>query len=791
MTTSPGSGNDIISGGAGNDRASYFDDGFDGAGPITQGINANLATGTVVDGWGNTDTLTGIENINGTELVDQITGDALNNSLTGNGGNDFLFGGDGEDVLAGGDGNDTLDGQGNISGGQFDYADYRDATGAVTANLATGTASGLGVGTDTLISIEGIFGSAYDDSIVGAATDDLFFGNLGNDTIDGGAGFDIVGYNLVPVTTGVTVNLATGVVTGGAGNDQLSNIEGVLGTAFADVITGNAEGNFLRGNAGNDTIDGGAGSDRAAYDFASGGVTVNLVTGTSSGADGVDTLISIENLRGSSFADTLIGNSGNGFANDFQGEAGNDTMDGGAIADRINYTDLNTANYSRSPGAINLSLATGIAQDGYGGTDTLSNFNFVVGSNFNDTLTGSTALIFEHFEGGVGNDTIDGGAITDTLNFENSNRVSYQNAAAAVTVDLLAGTATGGAGNDTLLNINWARGSNFNDTLLGSDTTTVTELFEGRAGNDTIDGRGGSDVVRYENATSAVSVNLATGQANDGQGGTDSLLNIEAIRGSAFNDTLTGGNLANGSGASDGLEFFTGGAGNDTIDGGAGYDRADYTTSTAGVVVTLGGTSNGTASDGLGGTDTLISIEGVRGSAFNDTLTGSDSGVFESFEGREGNDSIDGNGGIDRADYQFAKAGVAVNLSTGAVDDGYGSSDTLFDIEDVRGSRDFNDTLTGNAADNKLEGLGGDDVLSGGLGNDTLIGGDGNDTLRYGGTATITGGAGIDRVVLSVAAIEAGNVAAVVTDFQAGTGGDHAGPGGRHYAPAGPRHGGQ
>ncbi len=58
-----GSGNDILAGGAGDDWASYFDDGNDGAGPITQGINANLATGTVLDGWGNTDTLTGIENI--------------------------------------------------------------------------------------------------------------------------------------------------------------------------------------------------------------------------------------------------------------------------------------------------------------------------------------------------------------------------------------------------------------------------------------------------------------------------------------------------------------------------------------------------------------------------------------------------------------------------------------------------------------------------------------------------------------------------------------------------------
>jgi Ca2+-binding RTX toxin-like protein len=174
--------------------------------------------------------------------------------------------------------------------------------------------------------------------------------------------------------------------------------------------------------------------------------------------------------------------------------------------------------------------------------------------------------------------------------------------------------------------------------------------------------------------------------------------------------------------ANDELEFFQGMAGNDTIDGGSGYDRAEYHLSTAGVNVTLGGAGNGSATgDTSVGTDTLISIEGVRGSAFNDTLTGSDAAdIFESFEGREGNDQIDGKGGVDRVDYQNSKAGVTVTLANagagGTASDGYGGTDTLKNIENVRGSRDFNDNLVGNDSDNLLEGLGGNDTLDGGLG---------------------------------------------------------------------------
>ena len=144
-------------------------------------------------------------------------------------------------------------------------------------------------------------------------------------------------------------------------------------------------------------------------------------------------------------------------------------------------------------------------------------------------------------------------------------------ALAAVNVNLATNSATGTAtGTDTLANINQARGSNYNDTLTGSDRTDVTEQFEGRTGDDVIDGAGGLDIARYDNASGAVSVSLATGSSS-GADGNDTLSGIEGVRGSKFDDALTGGNAA-----SDALEFFNGMAGNDTIDGGTGFDRVDY-----------------------------------------------------------------------------------------------------------------------------------------------------------------------------------------------------------------------
>jgi Ca2+-binding RTX toxin-like protein len=420
-------------------------------------------------------------------------------------------------------------------------------------------------------------------------------------------------------------------------------------------------------------------------------------------------------INGTSAADTLAGTSGNDIINGLAGDdvitplAGNDTVDGGSGFDTVIYT--------LAASAVTVNLVTGSATGD--GKDSLSNIEQVYGSAFNDWLIGGNPANgvgatdgIEAFRGGAGNDTIDGGGGFD--------RVRYDNSPTGVVV-VLGGTGPGTAqdgfgGTDTLISIEEVRASGFNDALTGSDANFL-ESFEGLAGNDTIDGRGGDDRVNYSQSPAGVNVNLVTGVASDGFGGIDTLLSINSVRGSSFNDVLTGGNPVNGIGSTDGFEAFRGAAGNDTLDGG-GYDEAYYDDSPAAINATLGGTDPGSVLDGWGNTDVLYSIEHIRGSAFADTLTGSYSGPYESFEGMAGNDTIDGKGGEDRASYSLSPSGVNVNLATGVASDGWGGSDMLANIENIRGSA-YNDVLVGNDQDNRLEGNGGNDTIDGGAGFDT------------------------------------------------------------------------
>jgi serralysin len=339
--------------------------------------------------------------------------------------------------------------------------------------------------------------------------------------------------------------------------------------------------------------------------------------------------------------------------------------------------------------------------------------------------------------------------------------------------------------------------TNFSDIFRGNGTDYVVDMAGGddlvfaRAGAESITGGAGFDWVSYEDSTAKVSVSLlGTGLQSGGFAAGDRLVGVEAVAGSRFDDSLTGGTAGDTLAGRDGNDTLTdfggndrllGGAGNDlliggldddTLDGGDGTDTASYFFNGHSVVVTLGERNLVTNPSGAGqaleltidtdpsatppasqvaSTDTLFNVENVVGSTHDDILTGNSSAnqLFgrdgdDLLRGGHGDDTLDGGAGTDTADYSTAPLleHVVVDLGAGTADQAQlqfqlgqihivnVGHDTLSGIENVTGSGG-GDTLIGNSGVNLLQGLGGDDLLRGGAGLDHLDGGAGVDTADY------------------------------------------------------------
>ncbi len=560
-TFAGGSGNDTLTGGAGNDTLNG-DSGYDTLDyrSSTAGILANLdsvsrtlngtavAAGTVRDGLGGIDTVTGIESVIGTSFAD------------------WMIGGSGAETFVGGAGNDNLNG-----GAGVDRADYSSSTSGIRANLGSisQTLNGVAVaastvsdgfgGVDTLTSIERIQGSGYADWMMGSANADTFAGGAGNDNLNGGSGTDTLDYS--GSTAAVLVNLSSAVQTlnsivvaagtardGFGGTDTLTSMESVTGSGYGDWMFGSANGDTLSGGSGNDNLNGDAGND------------------------------------------TLIGGTGN------------DSLAGGTGYDVVDYrsstagilVNLDTVSQTLNGTAV----AAGTVRDGLGGTDAVSGIESVYGSAYADWLMGSSGA--ETFVGGAGNDAINGGAGTDRADYSTSTsgiRVNLDSVGQTLNgVVVAARTASDGFGGiDTLTSIERVQGSSYADWILGGSSA---DTFAGGAGNDSLNGGAGIDTLDYSGSTAAVLVNLGTasqtlnatvvaaGTARDGLGGTDTLSNLENITGSAYNDFIYGGAAAN---------LFDSGAGNDWLFGGAGAD----------IFLRRAGGGTDTVADYLDGTDKL------------------------------------------------------------------------------------------------------------------------------------------------------------------------------------------
>jgi uncharacterized delta-60 repeat protein len=153
------------------------------------------------------------ETWNGGPGDDTRSGTILADTLNGMGGNDSIVGGTGNDTIDGGAGNDTMDGSGGI-----DTASYAAAAAAVTINLANAAAQNTGgAGTDTLLSIENLIGSGFNDTLAG---------NSGNNVLNGGAGIDTAAYTSAFRQSVLSGNPSTSATfTGPDGVDTLINIE--------------------------------------------------------------------------------------------------------------------------------------------------------------------------------------------------------------------------------------------------------------------------------------------------------------------------------------------------------------------------------------------------------------------------------------------------------------------------------------------------------------------------------------------------------------------------------------
>jgi Ca2+-binding RTX toxin-like protein len=547
--------------------------------------------------------------INGTAGDDIITSRIDGATINGLGGDDELYGMAGDDVLDGGTGNDFM------AGGAGNDTYFVDSAGDFVSEIAgqgdndtvRSTVNHFMIFTETLIleeaggAINGI-GNNQDETLIGNSFANSLDGGDGNDILQGGGGNDTL--------TGGSGN---DTLTGGGGNDTLEGGDGddeVFGDAGDDTIVGGS-------GAGDDIYDGGDDVDTVTYASTTQGVVVNLTTGQATGPEiDTDQLIDIENVIGGGGDDALTGNAE---ANRLEGGGGHDYLGGGIGADVL------------------------------------------IGGSGNDTL-----------HGGAGGDELTGGTGFDTALYTDSD--------AAVTVNLKTGAVSGGhAAGDTLSSIESVIGSQLNDKLTGNGGNNV---LDGWSGNDTLSGANG-------------------------------------------NDTLFGGS---------GNDTLLGGAGADILDGGTGRDTANYQYSAAGVKIHL---KNGTGSGGDAAGDTLISIESVVGSKFNDTLNGS--GADNTINGGAGNDTMTGGTGadtliggtgFDTVSYQYSNAGIAVDIPAGVLSGGHAEGDALIGVEKIIGSK-FDDMLLGNGQNNSFSGGAGDDILRGGGGNDWLVGGAGSDTFVY------------------------------------------------------------
>lgn len=505
---------------------------------------------------------TGSDALDALATAATLSGLAGDDLLLGSAHADQLLGGTGNDTLQGGGGDDSLDG-----GADADTASYAHAEAGVLVDLqAQGQGQNTqGAGTDTLLNIEHLQGSGFNDTLggdtgrnmlQGGAGHDALFGGTGNDTLLGEAGDDSLyggeGADVMQGGTGhdayviddagdVVIETANqGIDTAYIGLDAQTlpdHVEhGILTVqGFSRGLTGNGLGNILVASFGfGNRLDGGAGDDWL-----------------------IGQGFSQDTLLGGEGNDTLDGRAGTGDA--LQGGAGNDTylvrVDGDTVTEAANGgfdIVFAFANAWEAPEHVEVvyAVTTGLL-GGSGMADILvarPGGGILRGNGGDDALWGREGD--DSLDGGGGHDTLRGGAGNDTLVGGDGDDVVLIEDAGDVFRDAV------GSGTDTawVMVDNWASNAALGiDVIRLAGTATMAAIT------------GGSSVgVLVAHATLGSSLTTARAAELWGQDGHDSLT------GSSNADTLRGGA---------GQDLLTGGAGDDLMVGGTGADvfRIDAT----------------------------------------------------------------------------------------------------------------------------------------------------------------------------------------------------------------------
>ncbi|VVQ29030.1 hypothetical protein PS943_01107 [Pseudomonas fluorescens] len=818
-----GAGADTLDGGAGNDT--YI---VDNLGDVVSETGEGAAGG--IDTVKSSVTIRlgdNIENLifTGTDKV-KAKGNALDNLMIGNTANNFFDGFGGADTYQGGVGDDgyvieltddnkVVDVIIEKAGEGYDFVEIwgGDASlGTVNitmaANLEEADASFSNSG--ALINITG---NALANNIIGNDAANTLDGGAGADILSGGAGDDtyIVDSIADVINEGVdqgTDTVKVAIPTAGGTyilGDNLENATlintvafNLTGNSLSNVLIGNAAANVLDGAAGADTLQGGLGNDTYIVDADD-----TVVEGLNGGVDLVKsdqtyTLgANVENLTltgtgninatGNVLNNTLIGNAGN---NQLYGGLGVDILKGGT-GDDLYVVDLTATNL----------LEDKVVEIAGEGIDTLT----LASSFANATVT--TLVLDANLENVDARDT---GTLSLNLTGNASANLILGNAGK--------NTLNGGLGADTLI------GDVGDDTYVVDNVgDTVTENAD--AGTDTVN----------------VAIALAGGTYTLGENLENATLtNTVAfnLTGNELVNTLTGNAAANRIDGGAGADVMNGGAGNDTyvVDtvGETIIDSAGIDTVESAVSYTLGATlenltltgsdavnatgnalanildglQNSAANEltGLAGNDTYIVgeddtvVEGLNGgvdlvksdqtytlgaNVENLTLTGTGNingkgnGLANLITGNDGNNKLDGVGGVDtliggEGNDQYVVDLTATNLLEDKVVEIAGEGiDTLtlassfanatvttlvldanLENVDARDTGTLSLNLTGNASANLILGNAGKNTLNGGLGADTLIGDVGDDTYvvdNVGDTVTENADAGTDTVNVAIA----------------------------------------